>query len=284
MRMEDVEGDSFANWVNTDDEGAQNGGVRMEDVESNSFANWVNTDSEVDCRDQDDTILNGNTSESSKMKVEINQATWSAVFDDGAEDSKMDDEQVSRDDNTTSRKQEVEQQLTGNNQESRSVYSNVTASDTTSQIAKREFLRNDELSDDGSPGGLNDEDISLLSQGGQGYFSQPTPGTTDRRRTRRKHRQVAKSIASPETDGDQHETKTSIRHNASRDIHQNDENEQRNRTDTFTLGQDSCSENEDMRAAKRDLLATLAAESGQTVDLDAQSVASSSSMANSVGD
>lgn len=278
VRMEEVEGNSFANWVNTDDEGKASATIlRLEDVENDSFARWVNTDNEVEREVQKDVDSGEGHSESSKMQVEIQEAVWSTVFvDEGASASKSSLGSTG--------------QPNTNVPDNRSAFSNITASDTTSKIEKREFLRRNkgELSDEGSPGGVNNEDLSLLVQG-QVHSSRTPLRASERRRARRKHRQVSKPQSSSPGSGGEMRPESgdnSMQGSRNNSPGQNDENDQRNQNPSVSLGvgEGSCTEREELEQTKKDLLATLvgAGTSNQDGELDEQSVASNSSMANSV--
>ena len=171
--------DHFATWVNTDDDDAP--AVKTNQGTSKSTSNHTFPSPQS----------------SRQLQGEIARATWSPVFEET--DTTLDRQSPGK----LGHEHHSHGPGPGPDSVSASVHSNFTAvSDTTSQCERKEFFRKEAegLSDDGggspSPGGL-----SLLSQAAAGRFAHPTPTpeSSERRRSRRKHRQVARANKSPHT-------------------------------------------------------------------------------------
>jgi hypothetical protein len=281
----------------------------MPDAAGDSFSDWVNG--------AGGELMDSRAS--LRAREQIEDAMWSAVFEEERGDSADHTGDTKAASSGNQDLKAATPQLHGvasRRDSGRSVLSNVTSSDTTSQQQRdqqerKEFLRRADLSDDGSPDpeGLNDEDISLLSQG-QGRFTHPTPtpasGGGERRRARRKHRQAApaggRERASNASDSDlnpqQQQQQGPVRTTDATlqsEPHslQNEENRERNRGESVCLGREEGGGSEgeggsrgpaSLRQAEKEIWATLGKqEGGSGGDEDAASLASSSSMANSVG-
>ena len=284
--------------------------VRMEEVEDNSFAKWVNTDTDCD----DGTIKemsNMDSEQSSKLQSLINDAVWSSVLEVTDECDHKNSQAPEKIGKILNDEQAAGELMQGAEKENsptpnRNRHQQEYESETPSQSARREFFRRAEVSDDGSPpGGLKSDDLSHSSR-----FNNPNLDISERRRSRRKHRQLAKAkynIAptefQPSTQQEQQGiTVSECDNNAEKTFSPShhlkldnefttrcsDENEDGNATGNVMLGVEESCEGDLHQSFDNKGVETSESESAKNEfdndkgEHDMASVASSSSMANSV--